>query len=60
MIKKPVVQLYKFLNVVINTFDSLSEAARRTGIPKSSISDCCKGRKHFKSAGGFRWKFLEQ
>lgn len=58
-IKKSVVQLYKFLNVIIGIFESAAEAARKTGISKSSISECCKKSRNCKSAGGFRWKYLE-
>ena len=39
-------------------FDSLSAAAKSCGLKTGdTISNCCKGKQ--KSAGGFRWKFVE-
>lgn len=38
-------------------YESLSEAARQTGIDKSSISKCCCGKR--KTAGGFHWEFVD-
>lgn len=42
---------------VVNTFPSLTEAARATGIPHSSISKVITGT--YQSAGGFVWKAAE-
>ncbi|MHA1968099.1 MAG: hypothetical protein ACW964_09880 [Candidatus Hodarchaeales archaeon] len=33
------------------------EAGRKTGIDQRSISKCCRGK--YKTAGGYRWKFLD-
>ena len=38
-------------------YPSASEAARQTGIDKSSISKCCRGK--LKTAGGFHWEFVD-
>lgn len=38
-------------------YESLSEAARQTGICLSSISKCCNGKR--KTAGGFHWEFVD-
>ena len=38
----------------INTFTSISEAVRLTGIPKSSIQGCLAGT--LNHAGGYLWK----
>lgn len=38
---------------VINTFPSMIEASRKTGIPFSSIQRCINGR--YKSTHGFQW-----
>ena len=39
----------------IAEYRSQSEASRRTGIHRGSISSCCAGK--LKSAGGFVWRF---
>ena len=39
-------------------YTSVCEAERQTGIPRSSISNCCIGRRH--TAGGFHWEFVNQ
>lgn len=54
--KKPVMQFDKN-GAIINTFTSMSEAERKTGIFNSSISNCCKGKR--KTAGGYIWKYAE-
>lgn len=36
-------------------FDSITEAGRKTGIDKGSISGCCRGKG--KTAGGFIWRY---
>lgn len=41
----------------IKEFVTCSEAARRCGISKSSISKCCIGQQ--KKAGGYFWKYKE-
>lgn len=43
--------------VLINVFKSVREAERKTGIYHSSISNCCKKKPHYNSAGGFSWEF---
>ena len=40
-------------------FESTREAERQTGIYHNSISAVCKGRKHYKTAGGFHWQYYE-
>ncbi len=42
---------------IINEFESVSDAARKTNIIRSSITYCCKGK--LKSSGGFIWKFKD-
>jgi len=41
----------------IRTWDSITIAARTLGIERSHISRCAKGRKNYKTAGGFGWKY---
>ena len=43
-----------FNNKQINTFGSMSEASRATGIHGCDISRCCSGKR--KTAGGFVWQ----
>lgn len=43
---------------ILNTFQSLNEAARCTGVAKGSISNCCLGK--LKTAGGFVWCYKNQ
>lgn len=38
------------------TYESVSDAARQTGISNGNISQCCNGKR--KSAGGFHWEFV--
>lgn len=40
----------------IQTFDSISAAARATNIQRTNINACCTGRDH--QAGGFHWKHI--
>ncbi len=44
-------------NVLINTYISLMEAQRITGVPNSNIVKCCKNIR--KTAGGFKWEYTE-
>lgn len=43
-------------NEIIETYRSIAEASRVTGIHKSSIAKCC--RKERKTAGGFIFKYM--
>lgn len=51
---KPVVQ-YTFFGDVVGKFENLTIAGEKTGISKSNISQCCKGKTG--SAGGYIWKY---
>ena len=42
---------------VVAEFYGCVEAEQYTGIHRSGISDCCRGYKHSKSAGGYQWKY---
>lgn len=55
---KAVHQLNKETDEIINTFNSLSDAARAISKPNgfSDISKVCKGKQ--KTAYGFKWKFV--
>ena len=45
--------------VFVNEYPSLRDAERATGVKHYYISNCCKGKKHFNSAGGFIWKYAD-
>lgn len=53
--RREIVEQYKD-NILINTFESLNEASRQTGIPLSNISLAANGKR--KTAGKFIWKKL--
>jgi hypothetical protein len=55
-LSKTVIQLNEVGNI-LNKFNGISEAYRKTGINYQNISSCCLGRR--KSAGGYYWKFLD-
>ena len=54
---KKVIQLDLNDNV-LNTFESIKQAAQETGVFATSISACCNGR--IKSSGGFKWRKNER
>lgn len=45
-----------FNGKILNTFESIQQAERRTGIKASNISKCC--RKLRAKAGGFKWEYV--
>ena len=55
--KMPVEQCDLELNV-LETFESMSDAARKIGINGGNISRCCNGR--ISTAGGFKWRFATE
>uniref|UniRef100_A0A6C0AZ68 GIY-YIG domain-containing protein n=1 Tax=viral metagenome TaxID=1070528 RepID=A0A6C0AZ68_9ZZZZ len=55
------VNCYNLDNELINSYESLSEASRKTGAMHQAISKCCSGKyKNYKSAGGFIWKYANE
>lgn len=44
-------------NEYINTFNSISEASKITGVNKSSIAKCCRGERN--KAGNFIWELSD-
>ena len=54
----PVEQLSKN-GEVLKEYQSANEASRQTGISLSGITRCCNGEKHYKSAGGYRWRYKQ-
>ena len=49
---------YKIDGTKINTYESASEASRITGICRSGIGKCCKGKQ--KTAGGYIWRYADE
>jgi len=53
------VNCYNLKNELINTYESLSEASRKTGAMHQAISKCCSGKyKSYQTANGFIWKYV--
>lgn len=44
---------------IIKTWLSAAEVERQLGISHGNISSCCCGRKGYKSAGGFGWRYAD-
>lgn len=42
---------------IINEFDSIRSAERKTEIHRAHISKCCNNKTNHNTAGGFKWKF---
>lgn len=40
-------------------YESINDAARDTGVDKGPISRCCRGVKHYNTAGGLRWAYYD-
>ncbi len=55
---KAVKQLTKD-STLVNTYHSIAEATRQTGISGSGITQCCKGSTRYSHAGGFKWKYTD-
>jgi len=56
---KKICQLNKINNTLIKTRDCISEASRELKISRRYISNCCQNKPNFKSAGGYKWMYLE-
>lgn len=41
-------------------FASTMDAERKTGISNGQISSCCNGKKGYKTAGSFHWRYVEK
>lgn len=55
---KPVIQ-YSLSGDFIEEYKSINDAHRITGIDKKTIINVCKCLPHYKSAGGYIWKYKE-
>jgi len=52
--KKYVIQ-YTLDDILIKKYSSQKEAENKSGVSRSNISKCCRGKR--KQAGGFKWKY---
>lgn len=43
---------------LVNTYKSLGEAARQSGISGGNICECCQQKKGHYTAGGYKWNYL--
>jgi len=55
---KEVIQLDRTGKIILNTYYSMAEASRQTGIQRQDIGQSIIGKK-CKTAGGFKWKLVE-
>lgn len=44
----------------IKEYPSAHEAARQNGLFTTNICNCCNGKSHYKTAGGFIWKYKNE
>lgn len=56
--KRKKVKQYDKNNNLLNTYASIMEASKETNIDRAHISTCCKGKKCYKSAGGYIWRYV--
>jgi group I intron endonuclease len=43
---------------LVEEYESVMIAAERVGLHHATIRKVCRGKKHYHTAGGFKWKFL--
>lgn len=55
--RKPVYQI-NYKGVIINKYNSIKEASKKTGIQSKCISGCCNNE--YKNSGGYFWTFVEE
>lgn len=53
---KPVIQFTKD-GQFVTEYPSIAEASRQTGINHNQINGCCLNKPHYKTAGGYIWKY---
>ena len=54
---KKVVQIDRYKLEIINSFNSMSEASKNTGVNVNSIRLCCN--KELKTAGNYIWRYID-
>jgi group I intron endonuclease len=58
LIKNKQVKQFSLDGILLNTYNSLSEASKLTGFSKSGISKCCLGE--FKQLKNYIWKYTDE
>jgi len=43
--------------VLVKQWDCIRDIQRELGLNNSCITACCRGKKYFKTAGGFKWQY---
>jgi len=51
---------YDLKGNLLNTFDSIREASKKINISISSISDVCKQKPKYRTAGGYVWRYKDE
>lgn len=57
---KIILQLDKNTNEIINYYYGAGEIERLKGYDPSSITKCCRKRKNYKTAYGYKWEYKEK
>ena len=52
------VSQFSLNGILIDTYITGKEASEKTGVSRSGICNCCKGK--IKQAGGFIWKYADE
>jgi group I intron endonuclease len=55
--RKSVAQIDRRSGEIMNTFESIADAAKQTGADATNISKICNNHPRFKTSGGFKWRF---
>jgi len=50
---------YSWKGELLDVFDSVQNAVRKTRLNKSNIANCARGRKGCDTCGGFRWQYVD-
>lgn len=58
-IRSKQVEQYTIEGELIKVYPSLNEAARQTGLKLSNLNSCCLNKPHYKTCGGYIWKYKE-
>ena len=56
---KSVYQIDRNKNKILNEYYSVREAERQTKIKAQSICNCCNNKKSCKTAGGYKWCYVQ-
>ena len=56
---KLVVAKLSLAGEILDTYISIRDAARANGMHASVVHDVCRNRAHHKTAGGFKWAYLD-